>query len=63
MLSCSPDQATFTNITAVQLAADNGATVVAEVDVWTAAPFTKALYDSCKARLGWSKRGEEGYRV
>ncbi len=34
ILTCSRDQATFTNITAVQPAADNNATVVKEVKFW-----------------------------
>ncbi|KAF8057679.1 NPC1 [Scenedesmus sp. PABB004] len=48
VLSCSPDQASFTNVTAVQAAADNNATAVAEVSVWTAPAFTDSLYASCK---------------
>ena len=48
VLACSPDQATFTNVSAVQKAADNGATVVKEVDVWTSDAFKTAFFDSCK---------------
>jgi hypothetical protein len=47
-LSCSSDQSTFTNVTQVQLAADNNATAVKEIDVWTSQEFTNSLYDSCK---------------
>lgn len=47
-LSCSSDQSTFTNVTQVQLAADNNATAVKEIDVWASDEFTNSLYDSCK---------------
>ncbi|KAF6262418.1 multidrug efflux transporter AcrB transmembrane domain-containing protein [Scenedesmus sp. NREL 46B-D3] len=47
-LSCSSDQATFTNVTHVQLAADNNETAVKEIDVWTSKEFTDSLYNSCK---------------
>ena len=52
LLTCSPDQAAFTNVTAVQLAADNNATAVAEVDMWVEPAFADALYDSCKVGGG-----------
>lgn len=52
VLTCSPDQATFANVTAVQAAADNNATVVAEVDYWLDGAFSGALYDSCKVKGG-----------
>ncbi len=49
VLVCSPDQATFTDVTSVQSAFDNNATVVKEVAVWTSDKFMASLYDSCKA--------------
>lgn len=48
VLTCSADQATFTNVTEVQVAADNNATVVKEVDHWLQPAFSQALFDSCK---------------
>ncbi|GIL73679.1 hypothetical protein Vretifemale_3814, partial [Volvox reticuliferus] len=49
LLICSPDQATFTNVTAVQVAADTGATnALAEVDYWLTTVYGNELYDSCK---------------
>lgn len=51
-LSCSSDQATFTNVTEVQQAVDNNATAVKEVDIWMSRAFSDALYDSCKASVG-----------
>jgi hypothetical protein len=48
VLTCSPDQAAFTNVSAVQAAADNNATVVAELEVWLDGGFSGALFDSCK---------------
>lgn len=36
LLTCSPDQATFANVTAVQPAADTGATAIAEADYFVA---------------------------
>jgi Niemann-Pick C1 protein len=52
VLTCSPDQAAFTNVTAVVPAADNNATAVAEIDVWLDEGFSGALFNSCKVRLG-----------
>jgi hypothetical protein len=48
LLTCSPDQATFTNVTDVQAAADTNATVVKEVAVWLDDGLSRSLYDSCK---------------
>ncbi|KAK9823955.1 hypothetical protein WJX72_006638 [[Myrmecia] bisecta] len=48
LLTCSPDQASFTNVTAVQQAADNNATVVKEVDYFIADSFGAAFFNSCK---------------
>ncbi len=48
LLTCSPDQATFTNVTALQRAHDNNASVVAEVDVLVRRELGQALFDSCK---------------
>jgi Niemann-Pick C1 N terminus len=50
-LACSPEQATFANVTAVQKAFDNNATAVSSVDYFMAADYGKAFYDSCKARF------------
>jgi len=50
VLTCSPDQATFTNVTSVQLAADNNATAVQEVDIWVDEGFSGGLFNSCKVR-------------
>jgi hypothetical protein len=44
------DQATFTNITDVQVAPDTNATVIKEVAVWMDPAFTDGLFDSCKVR-------------
>ncbi|KAG2486557.1 hypothetical protein HYH03_014858, partial [Edaphochlamys debaryana] len=46
--TCSPDQATFANVTAVQAAFDTNATAVAEVDYWLSEAYGTQLYDSCK---------------
>lgn len=48
LLSCHPDQATFTNVTATQRAADTNATAVANVTHYVAPEFGTALYGSCK---------------
>ncbi|GLI64747.1 hypothetical protein VaNZ11_008114, partial [Volvox africanus] len=49
LLMCSPDQATFTNVTAVQVAPDTGAAnAVADVDYWLTTVYGNELYDSCK---------------
>jgi hypothetical protein len=48
VVTCSPDQASFMNISEVQQAADNNATVVKTVDVWLSPGFMGGLYDSCK---------------
>ena len=53
-LTCSPDQAAFTNVTAVQRAADTHATAVAAIDVFVGAAFGERFYNSCKVRLGAS---------
>lgn len=45
---CTADQATFTNITDVQVAPDTNATVIKEVAVWMDPAFTDGLFDSCK---------------
>lgn len=45
---CTADQATFTNITDVQVAADTNATVIKEVAVWMDPAFSDGLFDSCK---------------
>ena len=60
VVTCSPDQASFMNISAVQQAADNNATVVKTVDVWLSPGFMGGLYDSCKVcshRLGSRQSG------
>lgn len=44
ILQCSPDQATFANVTAVQPAADNNATVVKQV---RRPPLTPVLHVHC----------------
>lgn len=48
LLACHPDQATFTNVTVVQPAADTNATSVANVTHYVAPEFGRALFDSCK---------------
>jgi hypothetical protein len=48
VMTCSPDQATFVNISEVQTAADTNATVVKTVEVWLDKAFSQQLYDSCK---------------
>ncbi|GFR48084.1 hypothetical protein Agub_g9923, partial [Astrephomene gubernaculifera] len=49
LLTCSPDQAAFTNVTAIQTAPDSGApNAVAEVEHWLAEEYGNQLYDSCK---------------
>ncbi|EFN58463.1 hypothetical protein CHLNCDRAFT_6284, partial [Chlorella variabilis] len=48
LLTCSPDQATFANVTAVQPAADTGATAIAEADYFVAASFGARFFASCK---------------
>lgn len=48
VLTCSPDQSTFTNVTNVQLTADTNVTAVSEVDIYISSTFGTALYDSCK---------------
>jgi hypothetical protein len=45
---CTADQATFTNITDVQVAPDTNATVIKEVAVWMDPAFSDGLFDSCK---------------
>lgn len=48
LLTCSPDQAAFTNVTAVQRANDTGAdNAVAEVDVYVSGDLGEAFYSSC----------------
>ena len=48
-LTCSPDQATFTDVVAVQTANDTGAaTAVAELGVYLSPALGKALYGSCE---------------
>ena len=48
VINCHPDQATFTDVAAVQQAHDNNATAVAEVDFWVAPPFGERFFNSCK---------------
>ncbi|KAL4457923.1 hypothetical protein ABPG75_012788 [Micractinium tetrahymenae] len=48
LLTCSPDQAAFANVTAVQPAYDNNATAVAEIDYFVAASFGERFYNSCR---------------
>lgn len=48
LLSCHPDQSTFSEVTATQLAADTNATAVANVSYYVTPAFGDALYDSCK---------------
>ncbi|KAL4426962.1 hypothetical protein ABPG77_009523, partial [Micractinium sp. CCAP 211/92] len=48
LLTCSPDQAAFANVTAVQPAHDNNATAVAEIDYFVASSFGERFYNSCK---------------
>ena len=49
-LTCSPDQSTFTNVSAIQKASDNNKTVVEELDIFVADSYGKQFYDSCKVR-------------
>ncbi|PRW56197.1 Niemann-Pick C1 [Chlorella sorokiniana] len=49
LLTCSPDQAAFANVTAAQTANDTGASnAVAEMDYYVAAAFGERFYNSCK---------------
>eukprot|EP00884_Botryococcus_braunii_P021147 jgi/Botrbrau1/7716/Bobra.0159s0148.1 len=48
LLTCSADQAAFSNVTEVQRASDTNATVVKEVDYYMAASFGERFYNSCK---------------
>ncbi|PNH04088.1 Oxygen-evolving enhancer protein 2, chloroplastic [Tetrabaena socialis] len=48
VLTCSPDQAAFTNVSAVQQAYDTNATAVAELDHWLGREYVDGMYDSCK---------------
>jgi Niemann-Pick C1 protein len=48
LMTCSPDQSTFTNVTALQIAADTGSQTVEEASVFVDPSLGKALYDSCK---------------
>ena len=48
LLTCSPDQATFANVTALQPAFDNNATVAGSVSNYVAADLGRALFESCK---------------
>ena len=50
-LTCSPDQSTFTNVSAVQRAFDNNETVVEEVDIFVADSYGEQFYDSCKVQF------------
>ena len=47
-LTCSPDQSTFTNVSAIQKAFDNNETVVKEVDIFVADSYGEQFYNSCK---------------
>ncbi|CAL8466999.1 g6535 [Coccomyxa elongata] len=47
-LTCSPDQSTFTNVSAVQRAPDNNVTAVEEVDIFVANSYGEQFYNSCK---------------
>ena len=49
-LTCSPDQSTFTNVTAVQKAPDNNRTAVEEVDVFVSDLYGERFFNSCKVR-------------
>jgi Niemann-Pick C1 protein len=48
LLTCSPDQAAYANVTAVQPAPDTGATAIEEADFYVAASFGERFYNSCK---------------
>lgn len=50
LVVCAADQATFTNITDVQVAPDTNATVIKQVAVWMDPGFSDGLFDSCKVR-------------
>ena len=54
LLTCSPDQATFTHVTATQTARDTNATVVAQMDVWVAGGWVGGWVDS---KLMWWMAG------
>ncbi len=62
-LTCAPDQAAFTNVTAVQRAADTNATAVASIDVFVDAAFGERFYNSCKARARAARRPARGAGV
>jgi len=51
MLTCSPDQSLFTNVTSVQKAYDNNMTAVEAIDVFVADAYGQAFYNSCKVCL------------
>lgn len=48
LISCSSDQASFSNVTAVGQAFSNNVTVVTEIAYWVDEPFGEMLFDSCK---------------
>lgn len=48
LLTCSPDQATFTNVTRIQTAKDtNVSTAIAEMDVFVSEALGNQFYNSC----------------
>lgn len=48
LLTCSPNQATFANVTSVQLAHDTNHTAVASVSYYVDPSYGAAVYNSCK---------------
>lgn len=57
---CAPDQSVWTNVTEVQRAYSNNATVVKEVDVFVEESFGQTLYDSCKVSRHLQCEGLQG---
>ena len=47
LMTCSPNQAMFTNVTSIQSAADTGSRAVKSIDVFVDSDFGDDLFDSC----------------
>jgi hypothetical protein len=54
LLTCSPDQASFSNVTAAQTAADTNATAVAGIDYFVSGGWVRGtgMADACRERSG-----------
>ena len=47
LITCSPNQASFTNVTEIQKASDTNSTSVSAIDIFMASEFGTKLFDSC----------------